>query len=127
MKTILIDAVYTFIDENGIIDQKLHNLIKQYPNPKIIVTNADYEKDNKYRLGEMPYEVFTMRHKPDKDDPVYFQTLFAKFNLDPTEVIYFEHSPKNIATAKALGIISHHYDPEKKDLDKLKEFLDLET
>ena len=41
MKTILIDAVNTFVIEDEGINQKMYDLLETFPNPKLIVTNAD--------------------------------------------------------------------------------------
>jgi len=41
--------------------------------------------------------------------------------------VYFEHNPEAVISAQSAGIISYHYDPEKKDLESLKEFLDKNT
>jgi FMN phosphatase YigB (HAD superfamily) len=73
----------------------------------------------------MPYEVFTLKHNPDKVDPEYFKTMLAHFNLLSEDVVYFEHSSEAVKTAQSIGIKSYFYDAETKDLDSLKKFLDL--
>ena len=72
----------------------------------------------------MPYEVFTLKHNPEKTSPEYYNILLKKFNLTEKEVIYFEHSPNAVKSAKSVGINTYHYDNDVKDLGKLKEFLD---
>ncbi len=124
MKTILVDAVGGIVSEEGIIDAKLKDLLDQYINTKIILTNADYVAANKYNLNNMPYEVFTLKHNPDKVDPVYFQKMLEHFNLKAEDCIYFEHSPEAAESAKSVGIISYHFDDQKRDLDSLKNFID---
>lgn len=124
MKTILVDAVGTFVIEGEGIYKPLHDLLEKYPNMKIIVTNANDEQKIEYGLVNLPYEMFTLNHKPDKTDPIYFQEMFKHFSLKAKDVIYFEHNPEAVKSAESVGITSHHYDENKKDLDSLKSFLD---
>lgn len=124
MKTILVDAVGTLVIESEGIYKPLHDLLEEYPNKKIILTNANDEQKIEYGLINLPYELFTLNHNPDKTDPIYFQEMFKHFNLKAEDVIYFEHNPDAVKSAESLGIISHHYDENKKDLDSLKVFLD---
>ena len=124
MKTILVDAVDAFVIEGEGIYKPLHDLLEQYQNRKIILTNADDEQMVEFGLTDMPYEVFTLKHNPDKPDPAYFRTMLMHFDLKPEEVIYFEHNPKAVESAEFVGIVSHHYDADKKDLVTLKVFLD---
>ena len=124
MKTILVDAVGTFVIEGEGIYKPLHDLLEKYPNRKIILTNANDEQKVKYGLVDLPYELFTLNHNPDKTDPIYFQEMFKHYNLKVEDVVYFEHNPDAVKSAESLGITSHHYDENKKDLDSLKAFLD---
>lgn len=124
MKTILVDAVYTFVSEEGVIYEELHQLLEQYPNKKIIVTNAALEKYEGYGLNRVPYEVFTLSHNPEKTDPEYFKKLLEHFGLFVGDVIYFEHNPEAVKSSQSVGIISYHYDENARDLDALKKFLD---
>ena len=41
MKTILVDAVNTFVIKGDGIFKEMSELLEQYPNRKIILTNAD--------------------------------------------------------------------------------------
>ena len=124
MKTILVDAVDTFVIEGEGIYKPLHDLLEQYPNRKIILTNANDEQIVEFGLTDIPYEVFTLKHNPDKPDPAYFKTMLMHFGLKPEEVIYFEHNPKAVESAESVDIVSHHYDSNKKDMMALKVFLD---
>ncbi len=124
MKTILVDAVYTFVSDQGVIFQEMFDLLEKYPNKKIILTNAGDDKWQQYGLDKMPYEVFTLKHNPDKPDPTYFQKLLKHFSLTDNDVVYFEHSPEAVKSAESVGIKSYHYDENKKDLAALKNFLD---
>lgn len=124
MKTILVDAVNTFIIKGQGINQEMHTLLEQYPNKKIIVTNADDQQVVEFGLDQMPYEVFTMKHNPDKPDPLYFQTFMKQYGCISDDLVYFEHNPDAVQSARSLGIAAFHYDPDKKDLRTLREFLD---
>ncbi len=124
MKTILVDAVDTFVIEGEGVYEPMHKLLEKYPNRKIILTNANDEQMEPFGLVNLPYEMFTMKHNPDKVDPIYFQTFLKQYNLKPEKVIYFEHNPKAVESAQSVGITSYHYDSEKKDLFALKKFLD---
>jgi HAD superfamily hydrolase (TIGR01509 family) len=99
-------------------------LLEEYPNRKIILTNANDEEMVKFGLVNLPYEVFTLKHKPDKTNPEYFEKLLEHFRLSPIDVVYFEHAPAAVDAAKSAGIVSHYYDSEKKDIESLRMFLD---
>ena len=73
MKTILVDAINTFVIKGEGIYRPLYDLLERYPNPKIILTNADDEQIKQLCLAKMPYELFTLKHNPDKVDPTYFK------------------------------------------------------
>lgn len=123
MKTILVDAAGTFVVD-GKVDEKLHALLEAYPNTKVILTNANDEQLITYGIVNMPYEVFTLKHNPDKVDPVYFQKMLEHFNLKAEDCIYFEHTSAAVESAKSVGIISYHFDETKRDLELLRIFLD---
>jgi HAD superfamily hydrolase (TIGR01509 family) len=124
MKTILVDAVDAFVIEGEGVYKPLHDLLEKYPNRKIILTNANDAQMVEFGLVNLPYELFTLKHNPDKTDPIYFQTMLNSFNLKPEDVIYFEHNPEAVKSAQSVGITSHYYDAAKKDLEALKLFLD---
>lgn len=123
MKTILVDAAGTFVVD-GKVDEKLHELLESYSNKKIILTNANDEQLVTFGLVNMPYEMFTLKHNPDKVDPIYFQKMLEHFNLKAEDCIYFEHTPAAVESAKSVGITSYYFDEQKRDLDSLKNFLD---
>src|SRR3989344_139270 len=128
MKTILVDAVDSFVIESEAgfqIFKEMHNLLETFHNPKIILTGADDEQFKEFGLDKMPYEVFTLKHNPEKTDPRYFEIMLRKFGLSKEDIIYFEHNPMAVKSAESIGIKSHYYDPEKKDLVALKKFLTL--
>ena len=126
MKTILVDAVGGFvIEDDGSfkIFEAMHNLLEAFPNRKIILTGANDGQFKKFGLGKMPYEVFTLKHHPEKTDPKYYEIMLEHFGLNKDDVVYFEHNPDAIKSAEFVGIRSYFYDPEKKDLVALKNFL----
>ena len=102
----------------------MHKMLEEYPNTKIILTNANYEQMKKFGLDNMPYEVFTLKHDPEKTDPKYFEIMLKHFNLEVGDVIYFEHKEEAVKSAQSLGIVAFHYDKDKKDLTALKKFID---
>ena len=55
----------------------------------------------------------------------YFKILLNHFNLTVDDVIYFEHSQAAVDSAKSVGVSSHFYNSDKKDLESLKKFLDI--
>ena len=124
MKTILVDAVDCFVSDKGQIFEEMRNLLDAYQNRKIILTGANYEKFKVYNLDKMPYEVFTLEHNPEKTNPQYYKTMLAHFNLTKEDVVYFEHNPKAVESAKSAGITTCFYDNDKKDLKNLEKFLD---
>lgn len=123
MKTILVDAVNTFVIKGEGIFKEMHNLLEIFNNRKIILTNADDEQVERYGLNNMPYEVFTLKHNPEKTDPKYFEIMLQHFGLNEDDVVYFEHNPDAVKSAESVGINSYYYDPKKKDLVALKSFL----
>lgn len=71
----------------------------------------------------MPYEVFTLKHNPDKTGPKYFRIMLQHFGLRKNDVVYFEHNPDAVKSARSIGIKSYHYDHKKMNLKALKKFL----
>jgi HAD superfamily hydrolase (TIGR01509 family) len=124
MKTILVDAVDCFVSEEGQIFKDMFDLLEMYSDKKIILTGATDEKLKFYNLDKMPYEVFTLKHNPEKTDPKYYEIMLKNFNLDKSEVIYFEHNIDAVKSAQSVGINTYFYDDNKKDLESLKKFLD---
>jgi len=126
MKTILVDAVYAFVINSGgvfKIFKEMHNLLESFENRKILLTGADDESFKRYGLDKMPYEVFTLKRNPEKADPKYYEMMLEHFGLSKDDVIYFEHNVNAVKSAQSVGIKTHYYDPEKKDLEALKDFL----
>ncbi|MFA6422353.1 MAG: hypothetical protein WCV92_03075 [Candidatus Buchananbacteria bacterium] len=123
MKTILVDAVNTFIIKGEGIFEAMHKMLEKYPNKKIILTGANDEEMAKFELNKMPYEVFTLRHDPEKTDPDYYKIMLTNFNLTADDVIYFEHNEDAAKSAQSIGIKTFHYDKDKKDIQALENFI----
>lgn len=124
MKTILVDAVDAFVIVGEGIFKEMHDLLETFPNRKIIVTGANDEQFKEFGLDKMPYEVFTLKHKPEKTDPKYFELLLERYGLGKDDIVYFEHNSQAVKSAQSVGITSYHYDQNKQDLARLKFFLD---
>lgn len=123
-KIILVDAINAFVIKWEGIYQPLYDLLETYPNKKIILTGANDEQMKKFGLDTMSYEVFTLKHNPEKTDPEYYETMLQQFDLQTSDVIYFEHSEEAVESARSVWITTHYYDKDKKDIEALKEFLD---
>jgi len=128
MKTILVDAVDCFVieKEDGTfhIFKEMQDLLENFPNKKIILTGANDEQSKKFGLDKMPWEVFTLKHNPEKTNPEYYRIMLQNFNLLPDDVIYFEHNSNAVKSAQSVGMNTFYYDNDKKDLTALKQFLD---
>lgn len=124
MKTILVDAVDCFVSKDGEIFKEMHELLETYPNKKIILTGANDEQFKAFGLDKMPYEVFTLKHNPEKTDPLYYVKMLELFGLTEQDAVYFEHNPDAVKSAQSVGITTHFFDYDKKDLKALREFLD---
>lgn len=124
MKTILVDAINGIVLEDGSIFEPMYELLESYPNRKLILTGANDEQFEHFNLGQAPYEVFTLKHDPEKTDPQYFKILLETYNLTTDDVVYFEHNPDAAETARSVGIVTYFYDHTKQDIAALKQFLD---
>lgn len=124
MKTILVDAINAFVIKNEGVFDEMHKMLEQYPNKKIILTGANDEQMKMFGLDTMPYEVFTLKHDPEKIDPKYYEIMLKHFNLDVKDVIYFENDENAVKSAQSVGINTFHYNKETKDLIALKQFID---
>lgn len=78
MKTILVDAINGLVLEDGSILKPMHVLLEKYPNNKVVLTGANDEQFEQFKLDQVPYEVFTLKHNPEKTDPQYFRILLEK-------------------------------------------------
>ena len=124
MKTILVDAINAFVIKGEGIFKDMHNMLEEYPNKKIILTSANNEQVKIFGLDDMPYEVFTLKHNPEKTDPKYYTEMLKYFNLEQGDAVYFEHNEDAVKSAESAGIKTFHYDKDKKDLGELKKFIE---
>lgn len=124
MKTILVDAINTFVIKDEGINEEMHKMLETWANRKIILTGANDEQMVMFGLDKMPYEVFTLKHDPEKTDPSYYKIMLKYFDLKLDDVIYFEHSIEAVNSARSAGINSFHYDKDAKDLAGLKKFIE---
>ena len=124
MKTILVDAVHAFVIKGEGIYKPMHDLLEQYPNRKIILTGANDAQMDEFGLRDVPYDIFTLKHNPEKTDPLYYRKMLEHFGLAKDNVIYFEHDSRAVESAQLIGINSYYYDNDKKNIGALKEFLD---
>lgn len=124
MKVILVDAINCFVSKDGKIFHEMEALLNEYPNRKIILTGANDEQFKIFGLDKMPYEVFTLKHNPEKTDSKYYEILLSHFSLTKEDVIYFEHSVEAVKSAQSVGIDTYFYDENKKDLASLKKYLE---
>ena len=130
MKTILVDAVDAFVieTESGFeIFEPMRKMLDEFPNRKIILTGANDKQFKKFSLDKMPYEVFTLKHNPEKTDSEYYETVLKNFDLKPEDVVYFEHNPDAVKSAQSVGIKTHFWDNEKRLLRELTIFLEHNT
>ncbi|MBP7760280.1 hypothetical protein KA093_00625 [Candidatus Saccharibacteria bacterium] len=124
MKTILVDAINGLILEDGTVFKEMQALLDSYPNRKIVLTGANDEQFKKFNLDKSPYEVFTLKHDPEKTDVKYWHILLEKYNLKPEDTVYFEHNKQAAETAQSVGVPTYFYDHTEEDLVSLKAFID---
>jgi len=121
MKTILVDAWNTFVDENG-VNLEMKSILDHFNNNKIIVTNANEEEKITFGIVNMPYPIFSLAHNPNKTDPDYFKNMLAHYKLSIDNVIYFEHNEAAVKSAQSIGIKTLWLQ-KGSELSLLKEFL----
>jgi hypothetical protein len=124
MKTILIDAVHTLVLPGRGIFDSMYGMLESYPNRKIILTNADDSQLVSFGLDKLPYEVFTLKHSPNKMDPRYYEAMLAHFGLTAGEVVYVEHDNAAVVSARSVGITTHFYEANKQDLAAMGMFME---
>ena len=123
MKVILVDAIHTLIiPEKGIYDP-LFNILETYPNRKIVITGANDKEFSQHGLDKIPYEVFTLKHNPEKSNPNYYKILLEKFDMIVEDLIYIEHNLEAVRSAESLNINVFHYNKDLRNINKLNQFL----
>ena len=118
-KVILVDAYHCLFTENG-INKKMQEILDSFPNRKIVLTNADDEQMKRFGIDTSPYEVFTLKHNPNKTDGGYYEKMLEYFNLHPSDCVYIEHNKDAITQAEKVGMRSFHYE---NDLELLEQFI----
>ena len=104
----------------------MKEILGLFENEKIVLTNANDEQMIKFGINKSPYEVFTLKHNPDKVDEKFYEIMLEKLNLKSKDVIYFEHDLEAVESARKSNILTYHYDKDKRDLETLyKEMLSL--
>lgn len=124
MKTILVDAIHTYYKVWEGVQWDLHDLLEWYPNDKIVVTGANDEQIRQFKLTNIPYPLFTLEHNPEKSSPLYFQTFSEIYGIDTNNLVYFDHDPTAVESARSIWIPSFQFNPLTRNLDELKDFLD---
>ena len=88
--------------------------LRQAGVPTYAITNFSREKFE-IALGRFPF-LGTFDHtvvSADvglvKPDPQIFRILMERQNLDPKRTLFIDDSAANIATAKSLGLVTHHF------------------
>ena len=123
MKVILVDAINTLIIPDKGMYEPLLKVLEDYPNRKIVLTGANNEEFIQHGLDKIPYEVFTLKHNPEKSNPSYYKILLEQFDLVVEDLVYIEHNMEAIHSAESLNIKVFHYDKDLKDINKLNQFL----
>ncbi len=123
MKTILVDAINGIILKDGTLFQEMYEMLEEFPSRKIVLTSANDEQSKQYNLHKIPYEIFTLKHDPEKSDSKYFKIMLNHYSLKSIDVIYFEHNPEAVKCAEKVGIKTYSYDPIEKDLNSLRIFI----
>ena len=123
MKTILVDAIDGIVLKDGKLFQEMFEMLETFPNRKIVLTGANDEQFKQFNLDKVPYEVFTLKHTPEKTDPKYFEIMPNKYGLQNDEVVFFEHNLEAVKSAEKAGIKTYYYDSAKRDITGLKAFL----
>jgi len=123
MKVILVDAINTLIIPGKGMYEPLLKILDGYPNRKIVLTGANNEEFIQHGLDKIPYEVFTLKHNPEKSNPDYYKLLLKHFDLVINDVVYIEHNLEALRSAESLKIKVFHYDKDLKDINKLNQFL----
>jgi FMN phosphatase YigB (HAD superfamily) len=88
-----------------------------------VLTGANDEEFIQHGLDKIPYEVFTLKHNPEKSNPDYYKILLEQFDLLPENLIYIEHNLEAVRSAESLKIKVFHYNKDLKDINKLNQFI----
>lgn len=125
MKTILVDAVHTFIHKIDGLNMEMFDLLESYWNRKIVLSWANEQQIIKFRLDKLPYEMFTMKHDPEKSDPLYYSSMLDHYWLQSQQTLYVEHNADAVRSAESVWIITLHYTIDSTDILKVRKFIDM--
>jgi len=107
-RVILVDGMECLYDENFKINRELLDIIHSFNSHYILTINGFKEKGRnlvKNTNYDTNWEAFSLEERGiKKDDPKYFKILLEKFNLNPDDILYFDHSKDNINSANKFGI-----------------------
>ena len=110
MKTILVDGMFCVYDENFNVNKELLHMIDSFRARKILVVNKFREKGKKLLENSSIKHSFSLEEENiNKDNKEYFLRLLKKFDINPKEIVYFDHDENNVKTAKSVGINSVAY------------------
>lgn len=101
----------------------MNNIFVTYPNRKIVLTGANDKEFSQHGLDKIPYEVFTLKHNPEKSNPNYYKILLEKFDMIVEDLIYIEHNLEAVRSAESLNINVFHYNKDLRNINKLNQFL----
>ncbi len=125
-RVILVDGMHCIYDKDFNINLELLKFLNDL-NTHTILTVAGFREKGKELVKtsdpskESNWEAFSLEEKGiKKDNPEFYKKLLEKFNLSPSEVIYFEHDKNAVKTAEKVGIMSKHY----TGLDSIKKFIE---
>ena len=119
-RVLLVDGMFTIYDSEFNVNSEILTVLNSFNAQKILVVNGFRERGQKL-LEQHGFEAFSMEEKKvNKDNPLFFGTLFKKYHLTADEVLYFDHKKENVDTAKKLGIISEVY----QSPTQIKEFIE---
>ena len=72
----------------------------------------------------MPYELFTLKYNPNKNEGEYYEKFLKQYNLKPEQCLYIEHNQEAVEKARETGIETLWLDKEKRDLEEVRKFLE---
>ena len=116
-RTVLVDGMHCIYDKKFKLNEELLDILNSFDANKILVVKK-FRNKGKELTG---FEAFSLEEEGiGKDNPEYFEKLIEEFNLNSSELVYFDHNQDSISTAKKLGIKSILF----KDNNQIKNFLE---
>lgn len=114
-----VSAWQEIFSENGPMLDLVRSLHGRYP-LYLLSNTSDLHMD--YVLRSYPVfslftdAVYSYRAGCVKPEPQIYQVALEQFGLEPYETFFIDDLAANIATARELGIHSHHYDFNRHEL-----------